>query len=81
MSNSEKYPECWEFFVNQARNMEREPGESMGKYRVPVPDRSGNFLYHDRVEVLFQLLKQEWYKPRIESPSVYGKVQFIVENF
>ena len=81
MSSRIKYPECWEFFIEQARNMEDEPEGRIGKYRVPKPDMSGEFLYHDKVEWLFQMLKDEWYKPQPNSPSVYGKIQYIVENF
>jgi len=80
-SNKVKYPECWIFFVEQARNMEGEPESKMGKYRVPKPDGSGEFIYHNKIEILFQLLKEEWYKPSLESPSAYGKIQFIVNTF
>lgn len=81
MSNAEKYPEYWSFFIEQARNMDGEPEGSIAKYRVPKPDQSGEFLYHDRVEILFQMLKDIWYKPSINSPSIYGKIQYIVDNF
>jgi hypothetical protein len=81
MSNSEKYPEAWAFFIKQARNMKNTEFKYLGKYRIPKPDRSGDFIYHDRVEILFQLLKDEWYKPSINSPTVYGKIQYIVQNF
>lgn len=81
MSNKTKYPECWAFFEKHARNMEGTPEEGIGKYRVPKPDMSGDFLYHDKVEVLFQLLKDFWYKLSVDSPSVYGKIQYITSNF
>ena len=81
MSNRTKYPYCWLFFEEHARNMEGEKEETLGKYRVPRPDQSGEFLYHDRIEILFQLLKEEWYKIDINSPSAYGKIQYIVNNF
>lgn len=80
-SNSEKYPEAWQFFIEHARNMRNEPESRLGKYRVPKPDMSGDFLYHDRVEILFHIFKNEYYKPSINSHSVYGKIQYIVENF
>jgi hypothetical protein len=80
-SNSEKYPEAWEFFIEHARNMENEPECKLGKYRIPKPDLSGQFLYHDRVEMLFQIFKDEFYKPSLNSPSIYGKIQYIVETF
>lgn len=79
--NSEAYPECWAFFIEHARNMKGEPEAKLGKYRVPKPDRSGDFLYHDNVHTLFQLLKEEWYKISLDAPSVYGKIQYIVEKF
>jgi len=52
-----------------------------GKYRVPTPDKSGRFIYADCPALLFTKLKHEWYKPRVDSPSVYGRVQYIVSNF
>lgn len=81
MSNRINYPECWAFFEEHARNMEGEPEEKFGKYRVPKPDKSGDFFYHDRVEILFQILKDFWYRPNINSPSLYGKIQYIADNF
>jgi hypothetical protein len=80
-TNSEAYPECWAFFIEHARNMENTTEVKFGKYRVPKPDRSGDFLYNDKVEELFKDLKYEWYKPGLESPSVHGKIQYIVEHF
>jgi len=81
MRNSERYPDCWAFFLEYARNMENEEEVIFGKYRISKPDQIGDFIYHDRVEILFQLLVIEWYKPAINSPSVYGKIQYIVETF
>jgi hypothetical protein len=79
--NSEIYPECWDFFIKHARNISGEEEAKIGKYRVPKPDMSGKFIYHDRVEMLFQLLKDEFYKINPKSPSVYGRIQYIVQNF
>jgi hypothetical protein len=79
--NSKKYPEAWNFFIEHARNMENTEFEHLGKYRIPKPNMSGDFIYHDKVEMLFQVFKDEFYKPSISSPSVYGKIQYIVGNF
>ena len=68
MSNREKYPDCWDFFKEHARNQ----GDY---YTVPKPDMSGNFLKHEKVEVLFQILLQEFYKPNVKSASLYGAIQ------
>lgn len=81
MSNRIRFPECWKFFEEQARNMEGLPESKNGKYRVPYPDKSGRFIYHNEIEVLFQLLKHEWYKPQLNSPSIYGKIQYITQKF
>lgn len=79
--NSKKYPDAWSFFIENARNMENTEFEYLGKYRIPKPDMSGDFIYNDRVEILFQDFKNEFYKPSLKSHSVYGKIQCIVENF
>ena len=81
ISNAVKYPEAWEFFIEHARNMEDETESKYGKYRIPKPDMSGNFIYADCPGVLFLLFKEEFYKPRFESYSVYGKIQYIADNF
>lgn len=81
ISNAIKYPEAWKFFIEHARNMEDEIESEHGKYRIPIPDRSGNFIYADCPGVLFLLFKEEFYKPRLESPSLYGKIQYIADNF
>lgn len=47
-SNSELYPEVWKIFVEQARNISEEKDIChLGTYRIPNPDKSGNFLYSD----------------------------------
>lgn len=80
--NSKKYPEAWEFFIEHARNIENEPDIShLGKYRIPKPDRSGKFLYANNPGLLFIKLKNTFYNIDINSPSVYGKIQYIVNNF
>jgi hypothetical protein len=81
MSNRIKHPELWAFFEEHARNMEGEKESCNGKYRVPMPDMSGHFIYADCIVLLFIKLRHEWYKPRHNSPSVYGRIQFIVDNF
>lgn len=80
-SNAEKYPEAWKFFLEHARNIENEKDLPKFKYRIPKPDMSGDFIYHDHPEQLFQLFREEFYKPSLTSPSVYGKVQYIVNTF
>lgn len=79
--NSKRFPEAWEFFIEHARNMENTEFEQFGKYRIPVPDMSGNFIYSDCPGKLFWVFKEEFYKPSLNSHSVYGKIQYIVENF
>lgn len=81
MCNSKEYPEAWEFFKEHARNVEGEEEGEIAKYRIPKPDKSGEFIYHNNVGVLFHLFRIEFYKPSINSPSVYGKIQYIVDNF
>ena len=61
--------------------MEGEEESKIGKYRVPKPDQSGEFIYAECPGKLFQEFKDEWYKPALDSPSIRGKIQYIVENF
>lgn len=56
MTNEEKYPEAWKFFVKYARNIG-------GGYRISKPDESGEFLYADDPGTLFEKFKKEFYKP------------------
>ena len=80
--NEELYPEAWEFFIEQARNIEKEPDlKHLGKYRIPKPDMSGDFIYANHPGVLFCLMRDQFYKPAPNSHSVYGKIQYIVQNF
>lgn len=53
----------------------------LGNYRIPIPDMSGNFIYADTVTQLWVRFMQEWEKPRLDSPSIKGKIQYIVQNF
>lgn len=81
ISNADKYPEAWKFFIEHARNIENEKDLPNYKYRIPTPDMSGNFIYHDHPGNLFHLFREEFYKPRLNSPSLYGKIQYIVNTF
>lgn len=81
ISNAIMYPEAWPIFLENARNMEDEEESIHGKYRIPNPDMSGNFIYADCPRILFYRFKEEFYKPRLNSPSVYGKIQYIVRTF
>ena len=82
LKNQEVYPECWDFFIKHARNLENEPDYTPEKkYSVPFPDMSGRFIYADDTTLLFKRLVKEFYKPSLNSPSVYSKIQYIVENF
>lgn len=81
MSNSKLYPEAWKIFVRDARNIEKtEEGKQLGKYTIHSPIKS-EWLYSDTPDGLFRKFKDEFYKPDIKSPSVYGKIQYIVTNF
>lgn len=83
-SNKELHPEAWKFYIEQARNIKEEPDlVHLGNYRIPVPDGSGNFIYADEVEFLWARFIKAWYDPALglNSPSVYGKIQYIVEKF
>ncbi len=82
MSNKERYPDAWEFFIEQARNIEEEPEiNHLGKYSIPVPDKSGNFIYANDVGNLWVQFIKAWEKPSLTSHSVKGKIQYIVQNF
>jgi hypothetical protein len=81
-TNKELYPECWEFFIEFARNITEENDiKHLGNYRISTPDRSGSFIYANCPRVLFNKLKEEFYKQSLDSLSVYGKIQYIVDNF
>lgn len=82
LSNKDLFPECWEFFIDFARNITEEDDiKHLGNYRISAPDMSGRFIYADDPGVLFNKLRKEFYKPSLDSPSVYGKIQYIVEKF
>lgn len=61
--------------------MEGKPESKHGKYRIPKPDKSGDFIYSNDVAALFRLFVEEFYKPNINSPSLRGKIQYITNNF
>ena len=61
--------------------MEDEPECALGKYRIPKPDRSGNFIYANTVEDLWRQFIQAWFEPNLNSESIRGKIQYIVQNF
>ena len=79
-SNRIDYPDCWAFFEEHARNMQGELEEKIGKYRVSKPDKSGLFIYANCPKELWWKLHAEWYKISIESPSLYGTMQYITQN-
>jgi len=84
MSNSEKHPDAWEFFIENARNMEKEEEVIYGKYRIPHPCSTlGDirFIYANDSGELWSKFIEEWYKPDLNSQSAYGKIQAIVEKF
>ena len=80
-SNKEKYPEAWSFYVLQARNMENTDEEHLGKYRIPAPDFSGNFIHADDPGKLWARFIVAWYRVDKNAHSVYGQIQYIVEHF
>ncbi len=81
-SNKKLYPEAWSFYVEQARNITNEPElVELGNYRIPEPNKSGNFIYANTIEELWTKFMFQWYKPNLNSESVHGKIQYIVQNF
>ena len=82
MKNSKAYPEAWEFFIEHARNIKNEPDIAhLGDYRISRPDESGKYIYANCPGKLFAIFKDIFYKISLDSPSVYGKIQYIVRNF
>lgn len=82
ISNEVAYPDCWQFFIDFARNItEEEDINHLGNYRISYPDMSEEFIYAQDTPELFKKLHYEWYKIRLDSPSVYGKIQYIVQTF
>ena len=79
-TNSEVYPEAWEFFEEHARNMEGTDEEHLGKYRIPHPTRLGDFIHAEDPAILFRQMVRPFYTEHKDSPSVHGKIQFIVNN-
>lgn len=85
-ANSEKHPEAWKFWLEQCRNITEEPDiNDNGKYmyRIPIPDMSGNFLYGENLYIMWSKFIRTWYSPKLglNSPSVRGKIQYIVNTF
>lgn len=81
-NNAKECPEAWEFFIEHARNIMDAPEVNhLGNYSVPIPDGSGNFFYSDCPGKLFHIFAKKFYEIRLDSPSVYGKIQYIVQNF
>lgn len=82
MSNSIKHPAAWKFYVKQARNIEKESDiNHLGKYRIPIPNQSGQFIYANDPAELWSKFIVEWYKADLSSESIYGKIQYIVTKF
>ena len=77
-SNRKKHPEAWAFFESEARNMEDEISPT--KYRIPEPTKTGEFIYADDIQELWRLFIVHWYKVDFNSQSIYGKMQYIVQN-
>jgi hypothetical protein len=81
MSNSEKYPKAWSFFEENARNIVNEETiNSLGNYRIPEPNKSGNFIYANSPEKLWLKFIRKWFHEDLNSESLYGKIQYIVNN-
>jgi hypothetical protein len=80
MSNSKKYPEAWKYFVEYARNIEGCEDAINGKYCIPHPTKS-EFIYSNDTGELFLKFKDAFYAENFNSPSIYGKIQYIVNNF
>lgn len=59
VSNAIKYPEQWEYFVQEARNNEDTP-LSTHKYSIPHPSGSGKIIYSDDPGRLFIAVLREW---------------------
>lgn len=76
--NSKKYPEAWSIFINEARNIENEEDlNHLGNYRIPHPTKENEFIYANSPDVLFNKFRIAFYKPNQDSPSVYGRVQWL----
>ena len=79
MSNANNYPEAWKVFEKNARNIEGFEDEKFGKYAIHHPFKS-EWIYSNCPGELFMKFKDEFYKPDAKSPSVYGRIQYIVEH-
>ena len=81
MNNRKLYPEAWKVFERDARNISKtDEGKEFGDYVIHHPFKN-EWIYANDPADLFYKFKQAWYEPSLNSPSVYGKIQYIVENF
>ena len=81
-TNSELYPECWDFFIDFAKNITQEDDiKHLGNYRISLPNTKGEFIYADCTGILFNKLKKEFYKKSSERLSAYGNIQYIIEKY
>jgi len=78
-SNDKLYPEAWKMFIEHARNIIGCEDEHLGKYRIPHPTKE-ECMYSDDIGMLFMMYKDAFYRPDFRSPSVYGKIQYIVQH-
>ena len=79
IDNSKDYPEAWKFFIEYARNIKGCEDEHLGLYCIPHPS-NGTFIYANDVGILFAKLRDIFYTPSLDAPSVYGKIQYIVQH-
>jgi len=80
-NNSKEHPEAWAFYIENARNISKESDlKGLGKYRIPDPIGE-DFIYANDVTELWAKFIQRWYEPNLNSPSIYGTIQYIVNKF
>ena len=80
--NSIDHPEAWAFFIKQARNIEKEPDiNSLGKYRIPEPNQSLNFIYANDPGELWGKFIRIWYAESLNAESLQGRIRYIAHNF
>lgn len=81
MTNSERYPKAWEFYIENARNITMEPDlVHLGNYRIPKPDGSG-IIYADTVTQLWSRFIKDWNESVHDEATLYNKIQYIVTHF
>lgn len=83
MSNKDKYPEAWNFYVREARNIQEESDlNRLGNYRIPKPDKSGKFIYAETIEQLWSRFIIIWHTiTSLNAPTCRGKIQYITQVF